>query len=467
MGANFAVQSHDSLAPDEDEALPTRWTYQEIDHYYEVKLGRSSAVPPQEKKVPREIQGWGARRPLVQLGMGSTTSTQVNAGPAAAGPTERKKRSGARPGGGDVTYGAAANGRAPVGGSERVSVAVRRGTGRLAGSPSASESSLSSSDVDGDTDAHALPPPPDFGSVELQEMASLITADIVVRHPNVRWKDVAGLEEAKRLLKEAVVMPIKYPQYFTGLLTPWKGILLYGPPGTGKTMLAKAVATECGTTFFNISASTIVSKWRGDSEKLVRVLFQLARHYAPSTIFMDELDALIAQRGEGPGENEASRRMKTELLVQMDGLSQSEEMVFVLAATNLPWELDTAMLRRLEKRILVPLPGGEARLRMLQHLLPPEKYPGLVFVETVEKTAGYSGSDVRLVCKEAAMRPLRRLMSALDEEEESGSDASADSVLGPVTMDDLRGALQVTKPSAHVYAERFQKFHDEFGSHFD
>jgi SpoVK/Ycf46/Vps4 family AAA+-type ATPase len=116
-------------------------------------------------------------------------------------------------------------------------------------------------------------------------------------------------------------------------------------------------------------------------------------------------------------------------LLQMDGLSQSDEMVFVLAATNLPWELDTAMLRRLEKRILVPLPGGEARLRMLQHLLPPEKYTGLDFEETVEKTAGYSGSDVRLVCKEAAMRPLRRLMSALDEEEGSGSDAPAGDVL--------------------------------------
>jgi SpoVK/Ycf46/Vps4 family AAA+-type ATPase len=113
----------------------------------------------------------------------------------------------------------------------------------------------------------------------------------------------------------------------------------------------------------------------------------------------------------------------------MDGLSQSDEMVFVLAATNLPWELDTAMLRRLEKRILVPLPGGEARLRMLQHLLPPEKYTGLDFEETVEKTAGYSGSDVRLVCKEAAMRPLRRLMSALDEEEGSSSDVSAGDVL--------------------------------------
>lgn len=134
-------------------------------------------------------------------------------------------------------------------------------------------------------------------------------------------------------------------------------------------------------------------------------------------------------------------------LLQMDGLSQSDEMVFVLAATNLPWELDTAMLRRLEKRILVPLPGGEARLRMLQHLLPPEKYTGLDFEETVEKMAGYSGSDVRLVCKEAAMRPLRRLMSALDEEEGSSSDVSAGDVLfdlrAPFLFVDFRSCFLV------------------------
>ncbi|AQK97217.1 P-loop containing nucleoside triphosphate hydrolase superfamily protein [Zea mays] len=158
---------------------------------------------------------------------------------------------------------------------------------------------------------------PSFESAEMRNLAETLLRDIIRGSPDVKWESIKGLENAKRLLKEAVVMPIKYPKYFTGLLSPWKGILLFGPPGTGKTMLAKAVATECKTTFFNISASSIVSKWRGDSEKLVKVLFELARHHAPSTIFLDEIDAIISQRGEARSEHEASRRLKTELLIQV------------------------------------------------------------------------------------------------------------------------------------------------------
>lgn len=303
---------------------------------------------------------------------------------------------------------------------------------------------------------------PPFESAEMRALAESLCRDILQGSPDVRWDTIKGLENAKHLLKEAVVMPIKYPQYFTGLLSPWKGILLFGPPGTGKTMLAKAVATECKTTFFNISASSIVSKWRGDSEKLVRVLFELARHHAPSTIFLDEIDAIISQRGEARSEHEASRRLKTELLIQMDGLMQTNDLVFVLAATNLPWELDGAMLRRLEKRILVPLPEKEARRAMFEDLLRPQKGIELPYDSMVEATEGYSGSDLRIVCKEAAMRPLRRLMSLLEVDGEHADGALPE--MGPVTRDDVEVALKTTRPSAHLLAARYQKFNDEYGS---
>ena len=245
--------------------------------------------------------------------------------------------------------------------------------------------------------------------------------EIINVNPGVSFKDIVGLDDAKRLLKEAVLMPLKFPHFFEGILEPWKGILLFGPPGTGKTMLAKAVATECRTTFFNISASTIVSKWRGDSEKLVRVLFELARYHQPSTIFIDEVDSILSSR-TGAGEHEASRRMKTELLIQLDGLIKaSGERVFLLAASNLPWDLDMALLRRLEKRILVTLPCAEAREGMVKFHLPPGP-PGsgkraedsINFTEFAEQLEGYSGSDIRLVCKEAAMKPLRRIMQQID-----------------------------------------------------
>ncbi|KAJ8286790.1 hypothetical protein GJAV_G00043310 [Gymnothorax javanicus] len=306
---------------------------------------------------------------------------------------------------------------------------------------------------------------------EMRELAAVISRDIYLDNPNVRWDDIIGLEDAKRLVKEAVVYPIKYPQLFTGILSPWKGLLLYGPPGTGKTLLAKAVATECQTTFFNISTSTIVSKWRGDSEKLVRVLFELARYHAPSTIFLDELESVMSQRGTGhSGEHEGSRRMKTELLVQMDGLAHSDDLVFVLAASNLPWELDHGMLRRLEKRILVGLPSQAARQAMITHWLPPLSNSGGVELRTEldysllgQEMEGYSGSDVKLACKEAAMRPVRKIFDAL-ENHQFGNSNMPTIELETVTTADFMDVLAHTKPSVRNLMEKYEAWEKEYQS---
>ncbi|KFP91450.1 Katanin p60 ATPase-containing subunit A-like 2 [Apaloderma vittatum] len=306
---------------------------------------------------------------------------------------------------------------------------------------------------------------------EMRELATVVSKDIYLHNPNVKWDDIVGLDAAKRLVKEAVVYPIKYPQLFTGILSPWKGLLLYGPPGTGKTLLAKAVATECNTTFFNISASTIVSKWRGDSEKLVRVLFELARYHAPSTIFLDELESVMSQRGTASGgEHEGSRRMKTELLVQMDGLARSDDLVFVLAASNLPWELDSAMLRRLEKRILVNLPNKEARRAMIQHWLPALSNSGGVELRTDldysllgQETDGYSGSDIKLVCKEAAMRPVRKIFDAL-ENHQPGSSNLPMIRLDTITTADFLDVIAHTKPSAKNLSHKYTAWQREFES---
>ncbi|XP_063133738.1 katanin p60 ATPase-containing subunit A-like 2 isoform X5 [Rattus norvegicus] len=306
---------------------------------------------------------------------------------------------------------------------------------------------------------------------EMRELAAVVSRDIYLHNPNIKWNDIIGLDAAKQLVKEAVVYPIRYPQLFTGILSPWKGLLLYGPPGTGKTLLAKAVATECKTTFFNISASTIVSKWRGDSEKLVRVLFELARYHAPSTIFLDELESVMSQRGMVPGgEHEGSLRMKTELLVQMDGLARSEDLVFVLAASNLPWELDCAMLRRLEKRILVDLPSQEARQAMIYHWLPPvsknhalELRTQLEYSVLSQETEGYSGSDIKLVCREAAMRPVRKIFNVLENHQSESSNLLGIQ-LDTVTTEDFLDVLAHTKPSAKNLTERYLAWQEKFES---
>ena len=155
-----------------------------------------------------------------------------------------------------------------------------------------------------------------------KKLMNQLEGAIVIEKPKIQWSDVAGLEGAKEALKEAVILPIKFPHLFTGNRKPWKGILLFGPPGTGKSYLAKAVATEANnSTFFSVSSSNLVSKWLGESEKLVKNLFEMARQHRPSIIFIDEIDSLCSSRSDT--ESESARRIKTEFLVQMQGLAHN------------------------------------------------------------------------------------------------------------------------------------------------
>ncbi|KAJ9159802.1 hypothetical protein P3X46_025272 [Hevea brasiliensis] len=236
---------------------------------------------------------------------------------------------------------------------------------------------------------------------------------IIREKPNVRWNDVAGLESAKQALQEAVILPVKFPQFFTGKRKPWRAFLLYGPPGTGKSYLAKAVATEADSTFFSVSSSDLVSKWMGESEKLVSNLFQMARDNAPSIIFIDEIDSLCGKRGEG-NESEASRRIKTELLVQMQGIGNDDHKVLVLAATNTPYALDQAIRRRFDKRIYIPLPDLKARKHIFKVHLgdTPHNLTESYFEHLAQKTESFSGSDISICVKDVLFEPVRKTRDA-------------------------------------------------------
>uniref|UniRef100_A0A6T6LZ62 AAA+ ATPase domain-containing protein n=1 Tax=Rhodosorus marinus TaxID=101924 RepID=A0A6T6LZ62_9RHOD len=247
---------------------------------------------------------------------------------------------------------------------------------------------------------------------EKEKYRKALASAIVQEKPNVKWDDVAGLEGAKSALKEAVILPIKFPELFTGKREPWRGILLYGPPGTGKSFLAKAVATEADSQFFSVSSADLISKWQGESEKLVRELFKMARENKPSIIFIDEIDSLASSRSDQ--ESESARRVKTEFLIQMQGVGNDSGGVLVLGATNIPWGLDSAIRRRFEKRVYIPLPDERARGRMFEVHLGPTLHSltSQDFIELGKKSDGYSGSDINNVVRDAIMQPVRTLQNA-------------------------------------------------------
>lgn len=330
---------------------------------------------------------------------------------------------------------------------------------------------------------------------EKKKMMDKLSGAIVMDKPNVKWDDVSGLENAKESLKEAVILPIKFPHLFTGKRKPWVGILLYGPPGTGKSFLAKAVATEAGnSTFFSISSSDLLSKWLGESEKLVKNLFDLARAHKPSIIFIDEVDSLCSSRSDN--ESESARRVKTEFLVQMQGVGNDMSNILVLGATNIPWCLDSAIRRRFEKRIYISLPEVGARKTMFKNNLgsTPNNLTEDDFLELAKKSEGYSGADISIVVRDALMNPIRLIQSATHFKKVSGPsrsnpnmidhellipcspgdpqaipmtwvDVPSEKLLEPkITKRDMLQSLQTQKPTVNEKdLEMQRKWTDEFG----
>ncbi|XP_076903132.1 uncharacterized protein LOC143558105 [Bidens hawaiensis] len=266
----------------------------------------------------------------------------------------------------------------------------------------------------------------------------------------VTFDDIGALEKVKDTLKELVMLPLQRPELFCkGQLTkPCKGILLFGPPGTGKTMLAKAVATEAGANFINISMSSITSKWFGEGEKYVKAVFTLASKISPSVVFVDEVDSMLGRR-ENPGEHEAMRKMKNEFMVNWDGLrTKDTERVLVLAATNRPFDLDEAVIRRLPRRLMVNLPDAPNRAKILKVILAKEDLSPDVDLDAVANmTEGYSGSDLKNLCVTAAHRPIREI---IEKEKKEHAAAIADgkpapalsesSDIRPLNFDDFKFA---------------------------
>ncbi len=266
--------------------------------------------------------------------------------------------------------------------------------------------------------------------------------EVFVEIPNVKWDSVGGLENVKQELKEAVEWPLKKPESFRRLgVSPPKGILLYGAPGSGKTLLAKAVANESEANFISIKGPELLSKWVGESEKAVREVFKKARQTAPTIIFFDEIDSLAPRRGLG-GDSHATERVVNQLLTEMDGLEELNDIV-VIAATNRPDIVDPSLLRpgRFDRIILTPIPDIEARKAIfLVHSKDMPLASDVDLNKIADKTEGYVGADIEAVCREAAIAALREDMSAKE-----------------VTMKHFTAALNTVYPSVTKDVEKSYK----------
>ncbi|KAI0060453.1 ATPase [Artomyces pyxidatus] len=259
------------------------------------------------------------------------------------------------------------------------------------------------------------------GQLKLDEYEKTIASEVI--HPddiNVRFSDIGGLEEIISSLQESVIFPLLYPSLFSSsssLLTAPKGVLLYGPPGCGKTMLAKALAKESGATFINIAASVLTNKWFGESNKLVAGLFSLARKTQPSIVFIDEIDSFLRERSKG--DHEVTAMMKAEFMTLWDGLLSASDRILVLGATNRIGDIDPAFLRRMPKRFPLSLPDATQREKILTLMLKDVPLaPDFPLRALAEHAENLSGSDLKELCRNAAMVPVREYVR------KAGGDAS-------------------------------------------
>ncbi|XP_049288460.1 katanin p60 ATPase-containing subunit A-like 2 [Anopheles funestus] len=309
----------------------------------------------------------------------------------------------------------------------------------------------------------------DHFTSEWKDLAEEVCRDLIRKDLRQRWSNIKGLEGPIKVLKESVIAPLEHPELFVGLAQPWRCVLLHGAPGTGKTLLARTLCSETrdSVTFFSTTASTLISKWRGESEKLIRILYEVAKFYAPSIIFVDEFDSLASRR-DTIREHEASKRFKNEFLSLIDGLESAaanepapadgRDRVFLLASTNLPWELDPAFLRRFERKILVDLPTPDGRKELIEHLLPTvTAWPEQEIQQIVILSEGWTGDEVRLACKEASMMLLRNKIT------------DRRTIAGRVEHEELqfpmlRKAFEQLRPGCVELAQKHREWNQRYGT---
>lgn len=289
---------------------------------------------------------------------------------------------------------------------------------------------------------------------EWRDIAESIQSTIVKKSFNIGWNDVCGNANAVKILKESVEIPFKHPDLFTDVIKPWKSLLLHGPPGTGKTLLARITCSESigHATFFNVSSSMVTSKWRGESEKIIKVLFQMAAHYSPSIIFFDEIEGLTSKR-DRVSDHEASKRFKNEFLQHLDGLEETKG-IFVLASTNLPWEIDVAFLRRFERKILVELPNVNERIKLFQKFLNDLLVNDAnKLFEVAGKCEGFTGDEIRIVCKELGMKKINMVYSSPSKS-------------GNITYEDLLSLVEKVEPTGGSQIEKFIEWSRKYEKYF-